>query len=205
MLPIGKEHVAGAFHGNPVALLFLPELGRRTQFAFGQIFHNLVQFVYFPNLRGFEGVQAGDTPFDAVHQLIDRAGNMARHQNHHHQAHQGAEQNDDQNAAVELIAQGEDGILRYKAAEHPVLAFIGDIAAVEIHGGTDTVYPLTADFAARHPLQLGIGGILQSKYLSVTLDDIVKRSQTGYDPVAAIVLFQGHGIARVLIPVQIPG
>ena len=120
------------------------------------------------------------------------------------QAKEGTDNGDHNELVVQLVSHGKNGVVGYKAAEYPILAFIGHIAAVKGHGRTDGVDGLAAHSGPEHLAEPRILGALQGEVPAAPLYGVVEGPLAGDAAVIAVSQVYGNGVARVLVLIQVP-
>ena len=151
--PVGEEDVSGALHRHAVALLLLAEPGFGAQLALGELLHHAVELVYLEDAGGAEALYPLHAALDALHKPQHRARHVVQRKQHDDEAQGDAHSQAQIKALVELGAQAVDGVVRHKAAHHPVLVRKGHVVAVKPQRGAHTVDGLVAQGGAGDELE----------------------------------------------------
>ena len=144
------------------------------------------------------------TASNAVHQLIDRPGNLPDAHKHGGHANERTEQNRGENILIELISKAEHGAFRYKAAEDPIRISVGNVAVIELHAGDNGVNVLVAHLRVLDTEQIADLCFPQGKQTVLLMNGFIQRALADDGPVASVPLVNGQRVAGVLTAVQLP-
>ena len=130
----GKKDVLGGLQGDLVTLLLLQKNIFRFLLPPGQIPHHIIQGIYLLNIGGLELRKSLPSPADALHETLNRSGQMSHQYVDSNHAKAKPDENGNHHPDIELAAHPEKLVFRVQAKEHPVRILVGHIVAVYLQG-----------------------------------------------------------------------
>ncbi len=127
---IGKKDVFGGFESHLIAFLLFQKNVFRLLLLFCQIADYLIERIDFQNIGWLKPFKAGASFHDALHQMLNRTGQMAHQNIDPEDAEDQTDQDGDNHPKIELTAHAKQLLFRIQSKQHPIGVFIGHVFPV---------------------------------------------------------------------------